>query len=172
MRHKREWLVVTGFCFSVLGFSAQVALAQQPAKPQADEARAQAIEDIQLTRTAIQAERQALVTMAMDLTPDEMQGFWPLYREYRLEAMKVGDRIVSLITTYADNYENLTDEVADKLLNEFVSIEKERARLKAKYLPKFKKVLPPRKVARFYQIENKLDIAILAEMAEEIPLAR
>ncbi len=172
MRHKREWLVVTGFCFSVLGFSAHVALAQQAAQPQADEGRGQVMEDIQLTRAAIQTERQALITRAMDLTPEEMQGFWPLYRQYRLEAIKVGDRIEALITTYADNYEDLTDEVADKLVTEFVNIEKERARLKAKYLPKFKKVLPPRKVARFYQIENKLDIAILAEMAENIPLAR
>jgi hypothetical protein len=84
----------------------------------------------------------------------------------------VGDRIVALILTYADSYENLTDEVADTLVSEFVSIEKERARLKAKYLPKFKKVLPARKVARFYQVENKLDIVVLAEMAQEIPLAR
>jgi len=168
----KAWFVVTGFCIAVLGFSARVALAQQPAQPQADEARAQAIEEIQLTRAAIQAERQVIVSTAMDLSPEEMQGFWPLYREYRLEMIKVGDRMVTLITTYADNYQDLIDEVADKLLNEFVSIEKERARLKAKYLPKFKKVLPAKKVVRFYQIENKLDVAILAELAEEIPLAR
>jgi hypothetical protein len=86
--------------------------------------------------------------------------------------MKVGDRILELITTYADNYDNLTDDVADKLLTEFVRIEKERARLKAKYLPKFRKVLPPRKVARFYQVENKLDIAILSEVAQSVPLVR
>ena len=120
----------------------------------------------------IDTERQALVTRGMDLTPGEMQRFWPLYREYRRETRRVGDRIVALLTTYADNYRNLTDEVADKLLTEFVSIEKERARLKAKYLPKFKQVLPPRKVARFYQIENKLDITILAEIAQAVPLAR
>ena len=51
-------------------------------------------------------------------------------------------------------------------------IEEDRARLKAQYLPKFKKVLPVKKVARFYQIENKLDTALLAELAEAIPLAR
>jgi hypothetical protein len=108
----------------------------------------------------------------MDLTPSEMQRFWPVYRQYRVAASKVGDRIVTLITMYADNYQSLTDKAADQLLTEFVRIEAERARLKAQYLPKFKKVLPPKKVARFYQIENKLDIAILAELAEAIPLAR
>jgi hypothetical protein len=154
-----------------LGLS-QGALAQQPTQPQPDEAKAQTMEDIQLTRTAIAAERQALTTRAMDLTPEEMQGFWPLYRQYRLEAAKVGDRTVALIVTYAENYENLTDATADKLLKEFVSIEKARASLKEKYLPKFKKVLPARKVARFYQLENKLDITIFNEMAENIPLVR
>jgi hypothetical protein len=170
----RTWRqhVVIGVGLLLVGLSVQLALAQQPAQSQADESRAQAIEEIQLTRAVIQAERQAIVTQAMDLTPDEMQGFWPLYREYRLEAMKVGERILSLILSYADNYENLTDNVADKLLAEFVSIEKERARVKAKYLPRFKKVLPSKKVARFYQIENKLDIAVLYEIAQEIPLVR
>ncbi len=169
---KRNWFVAAAFCLVALGVPGQHALAQQAAQPPSGEERAQVMEEFQLTREAINAERQALVTKAMDLTPDEMQGFWPLYRQYRLEATKVGDRIVALITTYADNYENLTDGVADKLLTEFVSIEKERARLKEKYLPRFKKVLSPKKVARFYQIENKLDIVILAEMVENIPLAR
>ncbi len=171
MRNRTGYVVACAW-ICLLGVSAEPAPAQQPPQPQPDEPKAQAMEDIQLTRTAIQAERQALVTKAMDLTAEEMQRFWPLYRQYRLGAATVGDRIVALISTYAENYENLTDEMADKLLTEFVSIEKERARLKATYLPKFKNVLPPKKVARFYQLENKLDITILNEMAQNIPLIR
>ena len=169
---KRRVVVVTGLCFLLLGLMAQFASAQQAAQPQGDEAKAQAMEEIQLTREAIAAERQTIITQGMDLTPDEMQGFWPLYRQYRQEAVKVGDRIVALLATYAENQENLTNEVADKLVTEFVNIEKARANLKAKYLPRFKKVLSAKKVARFYQLENKLDIVILNEMAESIPLAR
>jgi hypothetical protein len=33
-------------------------------------------------------------------------------------------------------------------------------------------VLPAKKVARFYQVENKLDLLILNEMAENVPLMR
>jgi Spy/CpxP family protein refolding chaperone len=169
MRTKRRGLLA-GCCLLVVALGLQPARGQeQPQKP-AEES--QTTEDIRLTRLQINNERQALVTKGMDLTPSEMQHFWPLYRQYRSETLKVGDRIVALITTYADNYQNMTDKVADKLLTEFVSIEQERARLKAHYLPKFKKVLPPKKVARFYQIENKLDTAILAEVAQEIPLTR
>jgi len=169
MRTKRRGLL-TGCCLLVAALGLQPALGQEQSQKPTEES--QAAEDIRLTRVVINNERQALVTRGMDLTPSEMQHFWPLYRQYRLETMKVGDRMVALITTYADNYQNMTDKVADKLLTDFVSIEQERARLKAHYLPKFKKVLPPRKVARFYQIENKLDTAILAELAQEIPLTR
>ncbi len=169
MRTKRRVLLMGG-CLLVAALGSQPARGQEP--PQKPTGESQAAEELRLTRVAIDTERQALITRGMDLTPDEMQRFWPLYREYRLAAKKVGDRIVALINTYADNYQNLTDGVANKLLSEFVSIEKERARLKAQYLPKFKQVLPPRKVVRFYQIENKLDIAILAEVAQAVPLAR
>jgi hypothetical protein len=162
--------VLLAGCVLVVALGMQPALGQE--QPQGQDKKAQAAEEMQLTREMINNERQALITRAMDLTPSEMQRFWPLYRQYRVAASKVGDRIVTLITTYADNYEQLTDKVADKLLTEFVRIEQERARLKAQYLPKFKKVLPVKKVARFYQIENKLDTVILAELAEAIPLAR
>ena len=170
MRTARSLLVVV-FGLLVLGIS-HGALAQQPAAPPSDPAKADAMEEIRLTRVGLSVVRQTLITEGMDLTPDEMQTFWPLYRDYRLEAIALGDRMVDLILRYADNYDQLTDEVADKLLAEFVSIEQARADLKAKYLPKFNQVLPARKVVRFYQLENKLDIAVLGELAENIPLAR
>ena len=169
MRTKRS-VVLMGGCLLVAVLGMQPALGQE--QPKSSDDKAQTAEEIRLTREVINNERQALVTRAMDLTPAEMQRFWPLYRQYRLAASKVGDRITTLITTYADNYQNLTDKVADKLLTEFVRLEEDRARLKAQYLPKFKKVLPPKKVVRFYQIENKLDTTLLAEIGQAIPLAR
>jgi len=51
-------------------------------------------------------------------------------------------------------------------------IDKERAKIRAKYVKKFKKVLEPKNVLRFFQVENKLDAMIIAELAAEIPLAK
>ncbi len=169
---KKQWWVLV--CLGVmLGVATPgLAPAQQPAAPVPDPAKAEALEEIQFARGELASARQALITQAMDLTPEEMEGFWPLYREYRLAAAKIGDRIVALIQRYAANYDALTEPTADKLVTDFVKVEQARARLKATYLPKFKKVLPAKKVARFYQVENKLDLLILAEMAEQIPLAR
>ena len=168
--HRKRSVVLMAGCLLAVALGMQPALGQE--QPKGQDEKAQAAEEIQVTREVINNQRQALVTRAMDLTPNEMQRFWPLYRQYRVAASKVGDRIVGLITTYADNYQDLNDKVADQLLTEFVRIEEERARLKAQYLPKFKKVLPVKKVARFYQIENKLDTALLADLTQAIPLAR
>ena len=40
------------------------------------------------------------------------------------------------------------------------------------YLPRFQKVLPPKKVAKLYQIENKARALVNYELARGIPLAK
>jgi hypothetical protein len=38
------------------------------------------------------------------------------------------------------------------------------------FLPKFRKVLPEKKVARYYQLENKINAVVEYELAKQIPL--
>ena len=130
------------------------------------------LDEIALTRAAIQTRRQAIVTAVMDLTAPESQAFWPLYRDYRTDMAKVDDRLVNLIIVYAGNYDSLSDDMATKLLNDYLDIEKARLDIKSQYVPRFLGVLPVTKVARFYHVDNKLDKKIQAELAAEIPLTR
>jgi hypothetical protein len=130
------------------------------------------LDEIALTRAAIQTRRQAIVTAAMDLTAPESEKFWPLYRDYRTDMAKVDDRLVDLIIVYAGNYNSMTDDTAAKLLNDYLDIERARLDVKDRYVPRFMSVLPASKVARFFQVDNKLDKKIQAELAAEIPLAR
>ena len=130
------------------------------------------LSEIALTRSAIQARRQAIVTAAMDLTGPEAEAFWPMYRSYRTDMAKVDDRLVNLILVYAANYDSLTDDKAKQLLSDYFDVERARLDVKTQYVPRFNGVLPARKVARFFQVDNKLDKKIQAELAEEIPLAR
>ena len=138
----------------------------------ADAATGDILSEIALTRSAIQARRQAIVTSAMDLTGPEAEAFWPMYRSYRTDMAKVDDRLVNLILVYAVNYDSLTDDKAKQLLLDYLDIERARVDVKTQYVPRFNGVLPARKVARFFQVDNKLDRKIQAELAEEIPLVR
>ena len=57
------------------------------------------------------------------------------------------------------------------MVNETLDIETKRAKLKEQYLKKFKEILVPKQVLRWYQTERKIDALIRAEMALAIPFA-
>ena len=77
-----------------------------------------------------------------------------------------------MIKDYADAYEKMTNDTAKKLLDELMSIEALGPKLRQTYLPKFRKVLPEIKVVRYYQIENKINAALMYELAANIPLMK
>jgi hypothetical protein len=165
-------LIALGLAVSVAGWAA----AQQPAQPGAtappEADQDDLTSDLALTRASIQLRRQAIVTSVMDLAPKEAEAFWPLYREYRMEMAKVGDRVSKLLVDYTGQYDTLTDEQANQIMKEWLSIEKAKTSVKDKYVSRFKKILPARKVMRFFQADNKLDAVLNAQLASIVPLAR
>ena len=127
-------------------------------------------DQLQQLRAEIRADRQAVVMANLKLTDAESQAFWPLYREYHNEIAKIGDRLQKLIQDYAVTYENATPEQAKAMVDEMMSIQRAELKVKETYLPKFRKVIPELKVARFLQIENKIDTLIKIDLAANIPL--
>jgi Na+/phosphate symporter len=93
-----------------------------------------------------------------------------LYDEYSAAVKEVGNLRVKVITDYAANYENMTDEIARQLLDDAVKYEEQKTKLKKKYIKKFRKILPDVKVTRFFQLENKLNAVVDFDLAAEIPL--
>ena len=118
------------------------------------------------------ADKKLLVAENMQLTEGEAKAFWPVYESYQRDLGKINDRLVKLIDDYAASYQTMTDAAANKLVDEAVAIESDRTKLAQSYLPKFKKVLPATKVARYYQIENKIRAVLNYELAEKIPLVQ
>jgi len=131
-------------------------------------------DNMQILREKIKADKKALVAANMELTESEAKSFWPIYEEYQKDLTKINRRIAKLIESYAADYRanTLTDEKAKKLIDELVAIEKAEAGLKASYVPKLSKVLPPKKVARYLQIENKIRALVKYELADGVPLVR
>ena len=119
-----------------------------------------------------EADKKLLVAENLELTESEAKGFWPIYASYQQDLDKINQRMGKLITEYAENYKSMTDEVADKLVTEASAIEADRTALIQSYLPKLKKVLPGKKVARYYQLESKIRALINFELAANIPLVQ
>ncbi|MDX2437887.1 MAG: hypothetical protein QNL88_12640 [Acidobacteriota bacterium] len=127
-------------------------------------------DDIELTRAVVQTERQAVVAANLGLSDAESAVFWPLYKEYRSAVDQATDTRVALLKTYFASFETLTDEEASALLDDFFTYQKNLLKTRTTYAKKMRKALSGRTVARFFQIEHKMDTVIEYEMAGEVPL--
>jgi hypothetical protein len=129
-------------------------------------------DNMQILVEKIRADKKLFVAENMQLTEAEAQGFWPVYDRYQDELFLLRARTMKMIQDYADAYENMTNDTAKRLLDEYMTIESLRLKLHQAYLPKFREVLPEVKVARYYQIENKINAGLMYELARNIPLMK
>lgn len=133
---------------------------------------AQTKADLDAQRAQIQSDRNSIIAANLPLTTDQTTTFWPLYKEYRGEMQKIGDRMLKLITDYANSYNTtLTDEQAAVLLKELLAVQGDALKVKEKYAPRFSAILPAKSVLRFYQLENKLDAIVTTSVVAQVPLA-
>lgn len=136
----------------------------------AQETQASVRDDIELTRANVQTRRKEIVQQLMELTPQESEAFWPVYREYQNDFAKLGDDRVKFIENYLKNSATLSDEQAKKLLDDWFKFRQRQLDLQKKYVGRFQKVLPVQKVARLYQIENALDTVVSANLQANLPM--
>jgi hypothetical protein len=127
---------------------------------------------IELLRSDVKTKKVAIITEVMQFTDEEAKAFWSVYREYDFELTKIGDGRLQLIKDYAQNYETMTDEKAKELVDRALRLEGKRTKLKKKYFKKFDKVLPSKTVAKFFQLENQINLLIDLQIASELPLIK
>lgn len=125
---------------------------------------------IEIVRSVAALERRAVITRGLQLSGAETQRFWTIYDKYAADKKRVMDRLVKVITDCAANYENLSDELATSLVDDHMDVQSDLLMVRSGYLRKFDRVLAPEKLARFYQIENKLDAVANVQLAQGIPL--
>jgi hypothetical protein len=129
-------------------------------------------DNMQIVLEKIRADKKLLVAENMQLTEAEGKDFWPVYDRYQDELFLLRVRTAKLITDYANAQEKMTNDTARNLLDEVLAIESLGVMLRQVFLSEFRRVLPEVKVARYYQIENKIQAALMYELARNIPLAK
>jgi hypothetical protein len=128
--------------------------------------------NMQILHDKLKADKKLVVAANMDLNDAEAKVFWPIYDAYQKDLQGPNDRLVKAILAYADAYNNntLTDEQAMKLTNAALAIDQDEVTMRKTYTEKLSGVLPGKKVARYFQIENKIRALVRYEMADNIPL--
>lgn len=148
--------ICASLAFAVLASTAQAA------------ETAQSTNDIVLA--SLRADKKALLATNLGLTDKEGAEFWPIYDRYQKELIEVQSRLFEVVQEGLAAGDNLTDAEATDLVERYLTAEEDRAKVRRSYVEPISKVISGRKLARFYQMENKIDAVVRFEMASEIPL--
>lgn len=126
--------------------------------------------ELMRARPSVGDKKSNWIRSNVPLTEREAEIFWPLYRRYQRELDKLGEERLALIEDYAAHYANLTDTKARAILDQSFAIESKIQTIRRLYKNEFLTVLAPKVVARFFQVERRLNLLIDLEVASKIPL--
>ena len=135
-------------------------------------ARDKPSDNMEIVKEKIHTDKKLFIAKNMQLTESEANAFWPVYEAYQAELGRLVGREIKLIEEFAANFETMSGDVAKNLLDDSLSIDLDHQKLRQSYLAKFRGVLPDTKVARYYQLESKIDAVMEYELARRIPLVR
>ena len=158
----------TGYRFTLMIAPALMLLLLAAAPAPAEEKT----DSMEALRDAIQADKKAYISEYLQLTQAEGKEFWPYYNSYQFDLQKVNERLIKLIDDYAKVYQNMSDQDAVKMVDEYLAIERDQLKLKELYFRTLRKTLPVKKVTRYMQLENKINALVKFELAKKIPLVK
>ena len=161
-------LIMVGLLSAAMGVT-QLNLAQT--KPSGGDKPAS---NLEIIHEKLKADKKLIVSNYMELMESEAKKFWPVYDEYQQDLQKTNERIRNLLEAYATDYKSnsLTDDKAKKLLDDWIGIEKDESNRRSAFAPRVLQAVPPKKAARYLQIENEYRILLRYELARTVPLAQ
>jgi len=164
---KKTLILVLLSSFALL---TNLAVAQQSAPPASGQNVTD--DDIKMLRSDLRSDKKQIIAQNMQLTDTQAEKFWPIYDAYAKELAKIGDERQSIIQSYAQNYNTLTDVQADDLLKRMLAVDASAASVRQQWEPKFRKVLTGKQTALFMQLDRRISLLIEVQVASVVPLVK
>jgi hypothetical protein len=139
--------------------------------PEADIQKKNVQSYIDLLRGDVRQQKDEIMGSMMLLSAADAAKFWPIYSDYDVALAKLNDQRIENIKQYANSYNDLSDEEADRLIQKSVAFQKERAELLVATYEKVKQALGGVTAARFAQIEHQLLLIIDLQIDSSLPIA-
>ena len=126
---------------------------------------------LEILRSDFNADKVALYNRVLQLTEPEAKKFWPIYRDYERELMKLSDQRLELIRDFFahDEAGKLTNDASKEIANRWLKSVQARLDLWKKYHKKISEAVSPTRAAQFLQLENQLALFIDLAIASEMP---
>jgi len=134
---------------------------------------AQNVDDfIQLLKSDAQSNKIAIITEVMNFTDQQSEKFWPIYNEFSNELSKLSDKRVANIKDFANNYDSLSADKANELMENSFEYQKDRLNLNEEYYGTFAEALGPIVAAKYMQLEHQIQLIIDLSINSNLPLAK
>lgn len=117
-----------------------------------------------------EAERKAIVYKNLNLTEQESEKFWPLYDKYRADTKEQAKKMMLLLERLSKNFNSMTAEEAESIVNEALGNELEAMEGKSKHFKKVESVLTGASLFRYFQIDQRADAVMKNNITRQIPL--
>jgi hypothetical protein len=126
----------------------------------------------EMMRKDLRMQKQSIVDQAMGLEAAQKAQFWGIYDKYQKELNLIWDQRIANIQKYADNYQTMTDTVADELAVKMLDVAQQNLALRKKYYAQVKATLGARVAARFLQTETMVGDLVELQIGSQIPLVQ
>jgi hypothetical protein len=125
--------------------------------------------EIELMQAVFGMEKAQVVMQFVKPGDEYMPQFEALYNEYEEKRKELGKQSFELLTKYADEWEGMTNEQANDLMEKILKLREEREKLITTYYRKIKKETTPIIAMQFYQVEVYILAVIQAKLYDSIP---
>lgn len=127
-------------------------------------------EEITMVQSIYGMDKRELIAKHMKLNSNQATLFWQLYDEYEIQRKEIGQKRANNIISYADKYEQMSNEDADKLIKSSFEINLSFIQLWELTYKKMAKSLTPVIAAQFIQAEMFIENMVRQELSLDIPL--
>ena len=128
--------------------------------------------ELQALQQAAKTDKRALVAQTLALTPAEAKKFWPIYDTLQKDLTQLNRQRNLALETLANRDRPPSDAYAKQVVNDLMSIEEQEIKALRKASNASLRALPPKKAARYMQLEQKLRAAQDYEIAVAFPLVQ
>lgn len=112
----------------------------------------------------VSSEKIAFFTEKIGLTPSEAEKFWPVYNAYWKKKNAITEERKSKMAYYSENYKDLSRSQMEKLADDYINQEVQKAQLLQEYHEKFKNILPVKKVMKIYKADYQFKAYLLKKI--------
>ena len=121
----------------------------------------QAQPDPEKREARVAAFRAEVFTRVLNLTPEEAQGFWPIYNEYADKREQAQEDFRG-----AKPLDQMSDSEAEDVIKRHFELKQRELDLEKDAYQKLRKVLPARKIAKLPMAEREFRESLIKKLAE------